>query len=151
MVDTSHDIRTLNSLIASIIDSIDGYTESAKDADSGRFASIFNDRAAERRQVLTRLQAEVVRLGGNPEDDGTTAAAAHRGFINLKSAVTGRDDKAVINEVERGEDHLKEKFEDALADSDLSPQVKAVVQECYTSVRQGHDQMSALKHSMAAH
>jgi uncharacterized protein (TIGR02284 family) len=69
----------------------------------------------------------------------------------LKSAVTGRDDKAVINEVERGEDHLKEKFEDALADSDLSPQVKAVVQECYTSVRQGHDQMSALKHSMAAH
>lgn len=151
MVDTSHDIRTLNSLIASIIDSIDGYTESAKDADSGRFASIFNDRAAERRQVLTRLQAEVARLGGNPEDDGTTAAAAHRGFINLKSAVTGRDDKAVINEVERGEDHLKEKFEDALADSDLSPQVKAVVQECYTSVRQGHDQMSALKHSMAAH
>jgi uncharacterized protein (TIGR02284 family) len=151
MVDTSHDIRTLNSLIASIIDSIDGYTESAKDADSGRFASIFNDRAAERRQVLTRLQAEVARLGGNPEDDGTTAAAAHRGFINLKSAVTGRDDKAVINEVERGEDHLKEKFEDALADSDLSPQVKAVVQECFVSVRQGHDQMSALKHSMAAH
>lgn len=151
MVDTSHDIRTLNSLIASIIDSIDGYTESAKDAESGRFSSIFNDRAAERRQVLTRLQAEVARLGGNPEDDGTTAAAAHRGFMNLKSAVTGRDDKAVINEVERGEDHLKEKFEDALADSDLSPQVKAVVQECFVSVRQGHDQMSALKHSMAAH
>lgn len=151
MVNTSHDIRTLNSLIASIIDSIDGYTESAKDADSGRFASIFNDRAAERRQVLTRLQAEVARLGGNPEDDGTTAAAAHRGFINLKSAVTGRDDKAVINEVERGEDHLKEKFEDALADGDLSSQVKAVVQECFVSVRQGHDQMSALKHSMAAH
>jgi uncharacterized protein (TIGR02284 family) len=150
MVDTSHDIRTLNSLIASIIDSIDGYTESAKDADSGRFASIFNDRAAERRQVLTRLQAEVVRLGGNPEDDGTTAAAAHRGFINLKSAVTGRDDKAVINEVERGEDHLKSKFEEALSDSDLSSQVKAVVQECFASVRQGHDQMSALKHSMAA-
>lgn len=149
MADTSHDIRTLNSLIASVVDSIDGYTESAKDADSGRFAAIFNDRAAERRQVVTRLQAEVGRLGGNPEDDGTAAAAAHRGFINLKSAVTGKDDKAVINEVERGEDHLKSKFEDALADDELSPGARAVIQECFTSVKQGHDQMSALKHSMA--
>ena len=150
MADTSHDIRTLNSLIATVIDSIDGYSESAKDAESGRFASMFNDRAAERREVLTRLQAEVGRLGGNPEDDGTTAAAAHRGFVNLKSAVTGRDDKAVINEVERGEDHIKSKFEDALRDDDLSPQTRSVIQECFTSVKQGHDQMSALKHSMEA-
>ena len=150
MADTSHDIRTLNSLIATVIDSIDGYSESAKDADSSRFVSMFNDRAAERRQVLTTLQAEVGRLGGNPEDDGTTAAAAHRGFVNLKSAVTGKDDQAVINEVERGEDHIKSKFESALADDELSPQVKAVVQQCFTSVKQGHDQMSALKHSMEA-
>ena len=150
MADTSHDIRTLNSLIATVIDSIDGYSESAKDADSSRFASMFNDRAAERRQVLTTLQAEVGRLGGNPEDDGTTAAAAHRGFVNLKSAVTGKDDQAVLNEVERGEDHIKSKFDSALADDELSPQVKAVVQQCFTSVKQGHDQMSALKHSMEA-
>jgi uncharacterized protein (TIGR02284 family) len=144
------DIKTLNSLIATTIDSIDGYTESAKDAESSRFGQMFNDRASERRQVLTRLQAEVARLGGNPEDDGTTAAAAHRGFVNLKSAVTGQDDKAVINEVERGEDHIKAKFEDALRDDDLSPETRAVIQECFTSVKQGHDQMSALKHSMEA-
>ena len=150
MADTSHDIRTLNSLIATVIDSIDGYSESAKDAESGRFASMFNDRATGRREVLTRFQAEVGRLGGNREDEGTTAAAAHRGFVNLKSAVTGRDDKAVINEVERGEDHIKSKFEDALRDDDLSPQTRSVIQECFTSVKQGHDQMSALKHSMEA-
>lgn len=150
MAETSHDIRTLNSLIATVIDSIDGYTESARDAGSGRFASIFNDRAAERREVLTRLQAEVGRLGGNPEDDGTAAAAAHRGFINLKSAVTGKDDQAIVNEVERGEDHIKAKFEDALADTDLSPRTKAVIQECFTSVNRGHDQMRDLKHSLQA-
>ena len=42
MADTSHDIRTLNSLIATVIDSIDGYAASAKDAGSSRFASMFN-------------------------------------------------------------------------------------------------------------
>jgi uncharacterized protein (TIGR02284 family) len=144
------DVTVLNSLIATTIDSIDGYAESAKDSESSRFAQMFNDRAAERRQVLTRLQAEVGRLGGNPEDDGTALAAAHRGFVNLKSAVTGQDDKAVINEVERGEDHIKAKFEEALREDDLSPETRAVIQECFASVKQGHDQMSALKHSMEA-
>ncbi|MDQ3140459.1 MAG: PA2169 family four-helix-bundle protein [Pseudomonadota bacterium] len=150
MADTSHDIRTLNSLIATTIDSIDGYSESATAAESSRFAEMFNDRAAERRSVLTTLQAEVGRLGGNPEDDGTALAAAHRGFVNLKASVTGSDDKAVINEVERGEDHIKAKYEDALADNDLSPQTKTVIQQAYTSVKQGHDQMRDLKHSMEA-
>ena len=39
----------------------------------------------------------------------------HQRFLDLKAAVTGRDDKAIINEVERGEDYLKEKFEAALS------------------------------------
>lgn len=150
MAETSNDIRTLNGLIATVIDSIDGYTEAAKESESGRFGQIFTDHAAERRQVATRLQTEVTRLGGNPEDDGTTAAAAHRGFLNLKSAVTGQDDKAIVNEVERGEDHIKAKFEDALRDDDLTPQVRSVIQECFTSVKAGHDRMSQLKHSLQA-
>lgn len=147
---TDHDIHTLNSLIATTIDSIDGYSESANAAESSRFAEMFNQRAAERRSVLTKLQAEVGRLGGNPEDDGTMLAAAHRGFVDLKAAVTGRDDKAIIDEVERGEDHIKAKFDEALKDPDLSPQTRDAIQEAYNSVKEGHDQMRDLKHSMEA-
>jgi uncharacterized protein (TIGR02284 family) len=110
---------------------------------------LFNQRAAERRAALTKLQAEVGRLGGNPEDDGTTLAAAHYGFLDLKAAVTGRDDKAIIDEVERGEDHINAKYE-ALGNADLSPQVRQVIQEAYVSVKEGHDQMRDLKHSMEA-
>lgn len=150
MSETSHDIRTLNSLIATTLDSIDGYANAASDSESGRFSQIFNARAAERRQVVTQLQAEVVRLGGNPEDDGTALAGAHRAFMNLKAAVTGKDDKAIINEVERGEDHIKAKFEEALGDTELSQQTKAAIDQAYVSVRSGHDQMRDLKHSMEA-
>lgn len=150
MFDTDYDIRTLNGLVATTIDSIDGYSESAKDAQGNRFAEMFNQRAGERRQVVSTLQAEVARLGGNPEDDGTALAAAHRGFLGLKSAVTGQDDAAIIAEVERGEDHIKAKFESALADEKLAPQTKTAIQEAYTSVRAGHDQIRDLKRSMEA-
>ena len=63
--------------------------------------------------------------------------------------MTGRDDKAIINEVERGEDYIKEKFEAALA-ADLGPETRMIVERAYQSVRKGHDQIRDLKHGMEA-
>lgn len=148
MSDSSHDISTLNGLIATTLDSVDGYTEAAKDSENARFTALFTSRASERRQVVTRLQQEVRTLGGNPEDDGTILAGAHRVFLNFKAALTGKDDKAIINEVEAGEDHIKAKFEDAIADRDLSPATRAVIEQSYVSIKEGHDEMRDIKHSM---
>lgn len=150
MADSSPDIRTLNSLIATTIDSVDGYTEAAKDSDNQRFGAMFTSRAAERRAVATQLQAEVSRLGGTPEDDGTALAGLHRMFLNLKAAVVAKDDKAIVAEVERGEDHIKAKFEDALKDGTLFPETRAAIEQGYGSVRQGHDEMRDLKHALQA-
>ena len=150
MTDTSHDIRTLNGLIATTIDSVDGYSTSASDVENPRFAELFTARASERSSVAEQLRGEVKRLGGNPEDDGTLLAAGHRAFVNLKATVTGRDDQAIVNEVERGEDHIKAKFEDALKDDSLSPSCRTVVETAYGSVKSGHDEMRDLKHNLDA-
>ncbi len=150
MTDTSHDISILNGLIATTIDSVDGYRTSSQDVQNPRFAELFTARASERSSVAEQLRAEVKRLGGNPEDDGTLLAAGHRAFVNLKAAVTSRDDKAIVNEVERGEDHIKAKYEAALKDDDLSPQCRILVETAYASVKSGHDQMRDLKHNLDA-
>ena len=142
------DTVTLNTLIGTLIDSIDGYQKAAADTENTRFAEMFTARARERQQALTGLQAAVARLGGNPEDDGTTAGAAHRGWINLKEAVLGRDDEAIVNSVESGEDYLKEKFETALRNTDLPVEARSAVEEAWTSVKAGHDEMSQLKHAI---
>ena len=146
---SDHDISVLNGLIKTTLDSMQGYERSADDADNTRFATMFTDFARDRGQVASRLQAEVTRLGGTPETGSSFLAAAHRTFMDLKQAFTGNDDKAVITEVERGEDHIKSKFESALQDRELSPGTVAVIREAFGSVRAGHDKMSALKHSMA--
>lgn len=148
MTATTQDASVLNSLIATLLDSIDGYQKSAGDIKNQALADKFNSRARERQSAVTKLQAAVAAAGGNPEDDGTLLAGAHRAFINLKEAVTGRDDKAIVTEIERGEDHLKAKFKEALADGNLSPNARAAVDVAWESVRAGHDEMSALKHLM---
>jgi len=148
MTDSSHDISTLNSLIATTIDSADGYEQAAKEAQGNQFGALFTSRATERREIASHLQRQVENLGGNAEDDGTVLAGAHRIFLNLKATVTGHDDKAIINEVEAGEDHIKDKFEDALADRELSASVKSLIEQCYAKVKAGHDEVRDIKHSM---
>jgi len=150
MTDHEHsaEITTLNTLIATTIDSITGYEDAASNSEAGRFQQMFRDRASERQRVVEQLRDEVRRLGGNPEDDGSFMGKTHQRFLDLKAAVTGRDEKAIINEVERGEDYLKEKYETALNSDELSGDCRAAVERAYQSVREGHDQMSQLKHGM---
>ncbi len=141
------DISILNSLIKTTLDSAMGFEDAAKDAREN-LAGFFTRFAQERREVVTLLQNEVRRLGGKPEDDGSFIAAAHRAFMNLKEMVVSHDDKAIVEEVERGEDYIKDKYETALHDQAASAEVRAVIQRGYTSVREGHDQARALRESM---
>jgi uncharacterized protein (TIGR02284 family) len=146
-MENSHDVKTLNSLIETTLDSAEGYAEAAKDAKSQSLISLFTQRSTERKQVASTLQQRVLLLGAEPEKDGTVLASAHRMFVNLRTTVTSNDNKAVVDEVERGEDHIKAKFEDAMKDKDVSPDTKAVITDVYTSVRNGHDQMRDIKHA----
>lgn len=144
----SNDIKTLNSLIETTLDSADGYAEAAKDAKSEQLISLFNGRSSERRNAAAKLQQCVRSLGGEPEDDGTVLASAHRMFVNLRTSLTSNDNTAVVDEVERGEDHIKAKFDDAMNDAALSPTAIGVIADVYTSVRSGHDQMRDLKKTL---
>jgi len=146
MAEHNTETTTLNTLIATLLDSIDGYTKSAQDVRDPDLAQRFSARARERQSAVAGLQAAVASCGGNPEDDGTLLASAHRAFLNLKEAVTGTDDQAILNEVERGEDYLKSKFEAALKMDDLSPTARGAIATAWDSVKSGHDEMSALKH-----
>ena len=148
MAEHSEDISTLNTLIATTIDSVTGYENSAKDIHDDRFREMFRSRADERQKVVEELRGEVRRLGGDPEEGGSFMGKAHQRFEDLKAAITGRDEKAIINEVERGEDFLKEKFQAALQGGTLHGESHDVVERCYQSVKAGHDQISQLKHGM---
>lgn len=144
-----HDIDVLNSLITTTIDSALGFERSAEDVKSGRFEQLFEEFAAERREVVADLQDTVRTLGGTPNDDGSIKADLHRRWVDLRAAITGGGgDQAVIEEVERGEDYLKGKYDTALADGEIGAEARQAISSAYESVRAGHDTASALKHSL---
>ena len=150
MTDRKDEIATLNTLTATLIDSVTGYEDAAANIESPRLQELFRESASERRKIVEELRSEVRRLGGDPEDDGSFLGKTHQRFLDLKAAITGRDEKAVIDEVERGEDYLKSKFQAALQSGDLKGETHDLVERLYQQVKAGHDRVSALKHGMAS-
>jgi uncharacterized protein (TIGR02284 family) len=142
------DIGVLNSLITTTIDSANGFEHSAEHADAGRFRELFQEFAQERRRVVSALQDTVRAMGGTPNDDGSLKADLHRRWIDLRDAISSGGDKEIVEEVERGEDYLKAKYEEVMQDADLGQAARGAIEAAYTSVRAGHDRASQLKHSM---
>lgn len=144
-----HAVKVLNSLIETTLDSANGYKEAAENADSSQYKTLFTQRSAKRLEITRELQAEVRSFGGEPEDDQSLLGKAHNKFVDLKAALTGgHDDKAVINEVERGEDFIKGKYEHALKDDELPTTARETVQRAYATIKADHDEVSAIKHAL---
>ncbi|MBA4355264.1 MAG: hypothetical protein C0409_11290, partial [Novosphingobium sp.] len=80
------DVTVLNTLIGTLLDSVEGYRKAAEDIDNPTYLQLFNARSYERQEAVARLQLAVSQLGGDPEDDATTLGAIHRVFVDLKAA-----------------------------------------------------------------
>jgi uncharacterized protein (TIGR02284 family) len=145
-MDNDQAISTLNSLIETLKDGQEGFRAAAEGLTDPQTKAIFQQYARERAQMAQELQAEVRALGGDPEKAGSMSGSVHRGWINIKSAVTGKDDASIISEAERGEDVAKRAYDEALKAS-LPASVTAVVSRQAVQVRAAHDKVRSLERS----
>ncbi len=139
-------ISTLNGLIETCKDGQDGFKEAAEGVERSDLKSLFYEFTQQRSQFTGELQSLVQSLGGDPANTGSVAAALHRGWINIKSVVTGKDESAILNECERGEDSAKAAYKSALEES-LPANVTETIQTQYTAVKSAHDRIKALRDS----
>jgi uncharacterized protein (TIGR02284 family) len=139
-------ISTLNGLIETCKDGQEGFTSAADGIERSDLKSLFYEFAQQRSQFAGELQSLVRSLGGDPEDSGSIAGSLHRGWINIKSAVMGKDEAAILNECERGEDSATNAYKEAL-DEGLPANVIDTIQTQYTAVLSAHDRIKALRDS----
>lgn len=142
-------ISTLNNLIETNKDGQDGFKQAAEGVDNSELKSTFFEYSQQRSQFVGELQGLVRELGGDPENSGSISGTLHRGWINIKSVVTGNDEAAILNEAERGEDSAKNAYKNALQE-DLPANVNAVVSRQATAIQAAHDKVKSLRDSANA-
>ena len=135
----------LNNLIETLKDGQEGFTQAAESVSDPKLKSLFRDYSEQRSRFATALQGEARRHGETePETSSSTTGALHRGWINLKSAITGGDEHAILAECERGEDSAVEEYKKAL-DNGLSPTAQELVSRQFTEIKAAHDRIRGLR------
>ncbi len=121
-------ISLMNDLILTCKDGEKGYREAAEGLQNAFYQMLLNDYSRQRSKFASQLLAQVVMMGGEPDRKGTVKGAIHRGWMNLKTAIAGKSDNAIISECKRGEEIAIKIYRDALK-RDLPPQIKALLEQ----------------------
>ncbi len=137
-------ISTLNNLIETLKDGVEGFRTAADGVTNAELKTLFNSYSQQRSQFSSELQGEVRGLGGDPETTGSVVATLHRGWINIKSTVTGTDEHAVLAECERGEDSAVHNYQDAMKE-DLPANIASLIQRQYGQIKEAHDRIRSLR------
>ncbi|ELR22355.1 uncharacterized protein ACA1_253410 [Acanthamoeba castellanii str. Neff] len=128
-------VSTLNTLIETTKDSKEGFKTAADHVKDANIKKNFQEYAQQREQFSKELQDQVKKLGGTPETSGSTLGAIHRGWVNLKSALTVSD-KAIVSEVVNGETVAEKYFVDASKDQSLPQEALGLVQKQHAKVQE---------------
>lgn len=149
-MNTEKSIDILNSLIQINNDRIEGYETASKEADETDLKTLFSHFTETSLKCKAELSAEVKRLGGEPTEGTTTSGKFYRVWMDIKSAVTGSDRKAIINSCEYGEEVAVETYNDALSHSeDLTAEQLMMVKEQHAAIKANYEKVKNLSSHMA--
>ncbi|HYP15863.1 MAG TPA: PA2169 family four-helix-bundle protein [Opitutus sp.] len=148
-ISNEKNISVLNDLIETCKDGQHGFSTAAKDAKDAELARVFTQYATQRANYIRELQQAVRSLGGDPEKSGSVSGSLHRGWINLKSALTTNEPHAVLAECERGEDAAVNNYRTALNEAELDVETRAIIQRQSAGVKEAHDRIKQLRDSVA--
>ncbi len=137
-------VSVMNDLIETCRDGEQGFSSAAERADRPDLKQLFTTLSSQRAGFTHELEVQVERLGGKPADMGHVAGAVHRGWMAVKSTVTSDDDGAILDECERGEDHAKKAYADALGKA-LPSDLRPLITRQADDVRAAHDRVRDLR------
>jgi uncharacterized protein (TIGR02284 family) len=145
-------IDHLNDLVETCKDGEKGYRDAAEaiaEEGDAELRTLFNTYAQQRARFAAELQNEVLRRGGDPAKSGHVSGALHRGWMNLKAAVTGKDEASIIAECENGEHAAMRNYENVLKQN-LPSDILAIAETQYAEIRQAHDRIVSLERAYKA-
>jgi len=142
-------VDVLQDLLSINIDSQKGFEEAAENTKDPELRNIFQDFSQRRSHNAAELRQAISSAGREPTTHGSASAAIHRWWIDAKQAMTGKDAVSILNEAERGEDSIRDEYENALEEL-ADPTAHDLVNRQFRNVMEGHDKVKALRDSFRA-
>jgi len=111
-MDHDDTIDQLNRLIDINKDAEAGFHSASESIKNSELETLFSGYARQHAKFAAEIQVEVERLGGSFSDSGTVGGALHRGWMDLKSALSGHSAAAILRSCENGEESAEIAYTD---------------------------------------
>jgi len=148
-------IDVLNTLIEINNDRIEGYETALDETEESDLQILFSGFIETSEKCKSELIEEVFRLGGTPTEGTKTSGKIYRLWMDLKSALTGKDRKLILNSCEYGEDVAVKTYEKAMQDDDddeeLGIEQRSMIAAQFKLIKNDHDKVKFLRDSLVEH
>jgi uncharacterized protein (TIGR02284 family) len=110
-------ISDLKELVTLVNDGREGYQSAAEATDTPELKALFAKFSGERIVYAAELKEHIATHGGAAEnEDGGIIGGLHRTWINIKQALSSKEDKAILSAVTDGERAAIAKYDEFIAD-----------------------------------
>jgi uncharacterized protein (TIGR02284 family) len=140
-------VAVLNTLITINNDRIEGYETASNETEEQDLKTMFAQFSATSQKCKQELEAEVNKLGGEPAEGTKISGKFFRVWMDVKSALTGKDRKAILNSCEYGEDVAKDTYEKALENEveNLDAEQQSMLKAQHTLLKADHDKVKSMR------
>jgi len=134
----------LNRLLTDTRDGEEGYQEAAENVKDVELKSLFLAQSRQRGEFAMEIDREIRTLGGDPDNGTSLGADLHRAWINIKSTFSSNDDKATVQECQRGDQEALNNYNSVLQETDLIASSRELLLRQKQSIESAHASMSRL-------
>ena len=133
----------LNHLIEINKDAEAGFRTAAGNVNNTELESVFNKYAVQHAKLAAELQKDIERQSAKPADSGTVGGAVHRGWMEVKSALSGGSPRSMLSSCHAGEESAIAAYADVMKDNP-SGQTYTLLEKHQQQIREIYTRLTRL-------
>lgn len=148
MITNKEIVDDLNELVKINNDRIQGYEKAIEDNEDAQLDDLFRHYVIQSQNFRSQLADHIVRIDGSAVSDATSTdvtSKIHRAWIDIKTALTGKDRDSVLSSVEFGENAAIEAYQDAIDKDHIPAYIKEDLVKQLSELQAAHDKISSLE------
>ena len=143
-------INALNELVEINNDRVEGYEKASENTEERDLKDLFSEFKQTSQKCLGELNNEINQFGGNATKETNASGKFFRAWMDFKSALTGKDRKAILDSCEYGEEQADEAYQRILKDEleHLSPQQRSMINEQHKLLKADHSKIKTMQNAL---
>jgi len=145
-MDTVRTEKYLNDLLEKTYDAQRGCANAAEVTKNVQLKRWLAQQGVRRTEFAAVLAGEMKRMNNTPELDGSFTGDMHRGWMNIKVALSLHKDEAVLEECITGEKNAIQEYDKVLGHKDqLAPSIVSILQSQKDEIQSTVNEITSLE------